>query len=615
MKNLRISAKLMAGFGALGVVILGLVIFACVQMSAMNDKAADIAFNRTGKVVLADDLAEALAKFRSAESAHVLTSDPATMSMLASRKDTNRAIVAARLKKLDTILVVPQAREKLGRIRSLWPHYLTLDAQLIQRSSANSNAEASTLLSGPMSNVFDEMMKAADDLSDLQARLGRDAAMANADSYIHTRTLMIVAAVAVLGGTAAILLLLIGQIARPLSVMTSAMGELAAGNLNAAVPDDDRRDEVGALAKAMAQFRDQLAAAERAKAEQTTLIVDSIGKGLSELAEGDLLSRVDAELTGPFGKLKTDFNAAASALQQTITQVAKAAAEINSGAGEVRTASDDLSQRTEQQAASLEETAAAMGEITATVRSTAERADSAHTAVRGVRQEAEHSGEVVRRAVDAMGGIERTSSEISEIISVIDGIAFQTNLLALNAGVEAARAGDAGKGFAVVASEVRALAQRSADAAKDVKSRITASGEQVAVGVQLVGETGQALARIIDGIGKIDGLVSDIANAAGQQASGLQQVNVAVSEMDGVTQQNAAMVEEATAAARSLAAEAEGLIRQIARFRTDDAPIVQVSPVHQLQARAAQAGRKIARAVPRTTGNAALAASNDWSEF
>lgn len=242
---------------------------------------------------------------------------------------------------------------------------------------------------------------------------------------------------------------------------------------------------------------------------------------------------------------------------------------MKTGANEVRSASDDLSQRTEQQAAGTEETAAAMDEITTGVRATAGGANRANAIVAAARKDTEQSGEVVRRAVDAMGAIERSSSEISEIIGVIDGIAFQTNLLALNAGVEAARAGDAGKGFAVVASEVRALAQRSADAAKDVKDRIQASTTQVGMGVDLVSETGRSLETICLRIVEISTLVSDIAASAEQQATGLQQVNTAVAHMDGTTQQNAAMVEQATAAARHLAAEAEVLAQEVAQFRLE----------------------------------------------
>ena len=309
------------------------------------------------------------------------------------------------------------------------------------------------------------------------------------------------------------------------------------------------------------------------------------------------------------------------AVAEVLSAVSEATAGINNGASDIRQASDDLSQRTEQQAASLEETAAAMDEITGTVRETAAGANRANTVVGETRIEAEHSGEVVRRAVEAMNGIERASAEIGEIISVIDGIAFQTNLLALNAGVEAARAGDAGKGFAVVASEVRALAQRSADAAKDVKAKIMASSEQVEVGVELVSETGKALQRIIGRIGEISTLVGTIAASAEQQSTGLQQVNTAVSEMDGVTQQNAAMVEEATAAARSLAEEADELARQIARFTLSNAsPAPASGTVHRLQARAAKAGREIARNTRRKVatggrGGAAAAAEDDWSEF
>jgi methyl-accepting chemotaxis protein len=371
-----------------------------------------------------------------------------------------------------------------------------------------------------------------------------------------------------------VLFLLIRLIARPLVGMTGAMGELAAGNMHVEVPVDPRADEVGDLAKAMASFRDQLCAAEQSKAAQTELLVSSIGAGLDRLARGDLTARIDTELTGPFAKLKADFNNALTKLSQTLGAVSQASSRVHVGASEISVASDELSHRTEQQAASLEESAAAMDQITATVREAASNAARANKAVAHVRREAEQSGDVVSRAVEAMGGIERASTEISEIISVIDGIAFQTNLLALNAGVEAARAGDAGKGFAVVASEVRSLAQRSADAAKDVKARILASSEQVEAGVALVSETGAALQRIISGIAEVDGLVEGIATSAEEQAIGLQQVNIAVGEMDGVTQQNAAMVEE-TAASRGLAAEADALAKEIARFTLgqDDASV------------------------------------------
>ncbi len=454
-------------------------------------------------------------------------------------------------------------------------------------------------------------------LVDLQLKIAENTGNAATHTARMNRTIMIAL---VLGGIAVLamsLFIISSKVVAPIQRLAETIRGLASQNGTADVPHLDQKDEIGDIARSVDVFRQSVVQAEQEKAAAAAQATDALATGLAALADGDLTFQLKQNFPPAYAKLQSDFNEAAASLRNALRQVTESASGINSGANDIRQASDDLSKRTEQQAASLEETAAAMDEITSTVRSTAERANRADTAVRDARDEAERSGGVVRRAVDAMGGIERTSNEISEIISVIDGIAFQTNLLALNAGVEAARAGDAGKGFAVVASEVRALAQRSAEAAKDVKARITASSVQVTAGVQLVGETGEALERIIGKIGEINGLVSAIAASAEQQATGLQQVNTAVSEMDGVTQKNAAMVEEATAAARSLASEVDGMSLQIARFRVGNAPVASASPVHDLQHRAATAARRIAKATPpRTAGNTALAVSEDeWSEF
>jgi methyl-accepting chemotaxis protein len=254
-------------------------------------------------------------------------------------------------------------------------------------------------------------------------------------------------------------------------------------------------------------------------------------------------------------------------LQQTMAGILGAARGIRSGCGEISTAADDLSRRTERQAAGLEQTAAALDQITATVRRSSDSAEKARGVTQSTKANAERSGKVVREAVEAMGGIEKSSQSITQIIGVIDEIAFQTNLLALNAGVEAARAGDAGRGFAVVAQEVRALAQRSAEAAKEIKSLIRASSEQVGKGVKLVGETGRTLDQILAQVDEINDLVGEIAASSKEQAVGLAEVNVAVNQMDQVTQQNAAMVEQSTAASHALASEAAELERLIGRFQ------------------------------------------------
>lgn len=413
-------------------------------------------------------------------------------------------------------------------------------------------------------------------------------------------------------------------IADPYVETVSRMEAMAGGDLHSPVTYNENSDCVGRMARAMSVFRRNIEQV-REDNENIQRVVADLGKGLERLAAGDLSHRIETAFPDRFEQLRTDFNSALGTLGEAMGSITNSANSIGNGSDDIRQASDDLSQRTEQQAASLEETAAAMEQITGIVREAAASAGKANAIVMETRDEAEKSGEVVRRAVSSMNGIESASSEIGAIISVIDGIAFQTNLLALNAGVEAARAGDAGKGFAVVASEVRALARRSAEAAKDVKEKITASTDQVEHGVTLVSEAGEAIERIIDRISEIANLVDGIATSANEQSTGLQQINTAVSEMDGVTQQNAAMVEQATAAARNLADEARALNQHIEHFRMtgDRRRTGSDNPVHQLQTRAATAARwapavSIANA-PVTkraaAGGSVSVSEDDWSEF
>ena len=409
----------------------------------------------------------------------------------------------------------------------------------------------------------------------------------------QARLSLIVGTLAAVGVAGLMAWLLTRSIAAPVRAMTGTMGRLASGDNSVDVPALGRGDELGEMAKAVLAFKDaaiqkralegesaeqrQAAEAERARnekaqaesAHQQAQVVEALAGGLSKMSSGDLTSRVDQAFAPEYEQLKRDFNATAESLQSTMRGIAESAGSMTSGAGEISTAADDLSRRTEQQAASLEETAAALDEITATVRRTSENATHARNVVGQAAKDAEVSGEVVRKAVAAMGEIEASAKQISQIIGVIDEIAFQTNLLALNAGVEAARAGDAGKGFAVVASEVRALAQRSAEAAKEIKALISTSSSQVEHGVALVGQAGEALKRITGQVATIDSLVATIAASAVEQSAGLNQVNIAVNGMDQVTQQNAAMVEESTAATQTLRREVEDLFAMIAQFKIE----------------------------------------------
>ncbi len=404
-------------------------------------------------------------------------------------------------------------------------------------------------------------------------------------------TILLLGIAAVLFGLGGSSMIAYAGIIFPLRRVMASMARVLAGDHESRIDGLERGDEIGDVAKAVSAIRD--AATERARLEseaadqraaierererveaerrqteaEQSAVVSALADSLGKIAKGDLTERIDAEFKGRFQQIKVDFNAAIAKLAGAMEGVVVSASAITSGSQQISTASDDLSRRTEQQAAGLEETAAALGEITSTVKKTAEGASHARAVVAEAREDAEKSGEIVRQAVDAMGKIEKSSQGIGQIISVIDEIAFQTNLLALNAGVEAARAGEAGRGFAVVASEVRALAQRSAGAAKEIKALIAASSSEVGNGVKLVAETGESLARIVAKVSEINSVVSEIAASAQEQATSLQQVNVAVNQMDQTTQQNAAMAEEATAASRSLSQETGQLSGLVGQFQ------------------------------------------------
>ncbi|WP_241483498.1 methyl-accepting chemotaxis protein [Leisingera sp. ANG-DT] len=359
----------------------------------------------------------------------------------------------------------------------------------------------------------------------------------------------------------------------PLNGLKNRMQTMADGDTSSEIPSANARSELGEIAQSVDVFRQalirqqELEDAEHALNEKRSKVVAALSSKLSALSQGDLTAQITETFPQDYEQLRQDFNTTARNLSSTVEQVIAAAASIRNGATEISQASDDLSHRTESQAATLEQTAAALDELTASVKSAADGARSVEATMDEAKEEARTSGEVVQSAVSAMTEIEESSNKISQIISVIDDIAFQTNLLALNAGVEAARAGEAGRGFAVVASEVRALAQRSSDAAMEIKTLISDSSGQVARGVDLVGKAGDALQSIVSQVTHISQLVSGIAEGAAEQSTGLNEINTGVTQLDQVTQQNAAMVEEATAAGHMLKTDAGKLADLVAHFK------------------------------------------------
>jgi methyl-accepting chemotaxis protein len=444
--------------------------------------------------------------------------------------------------------------------------------------------------------AFDPLAAPIKDLGDAVAATGAAdgglaAAQADAEAMID-----LAAAIAIVIGLISIVLVA-RSLAKPLRKLDAAMTRLAGGDLAVEPPALGRSGVYASIARAFERIKqamvedDQQARAATARREarladeavrreteaereaaarEQERTVSALAEACERLSEGALTFRISAEFPPAYQKVKDDFNGAIAQMQSAVAVISDSVRGIRVNADAVAHASDDLSRRTEQQAATLEETASALGEITQTVKKAAESALHAREVVVAADGDAQKGAVVVKQAVEAMDGIAKSAQQITHIIGVIDEIAFQTNLLALNAGVEAARAGEAGRGFAVVASEVRALAQRSAEAAKEIKGLISASTAQVGHGVELVAETGAALQRIMAQVADVNAVITAIAAGAREQSTGLDEVNVALGRMDQVTQQNAAMVQQSTATSRSLSHETMELSRLVDQFEIDD---------------------------------------------
>ena len=481
---------------------------------------------------------------------------------------TQYAALERNLRQISALGTAGQIETEITELQETISGYENLLNRYLRAYSRSSEIERNTLdsLGAEVEASFDAM---AEGLVAEQLALGRAA------DAVLSRLQAVIPAV----GIAALLVALLAAffisrwITNPIALLAATTDQLAGGDHEVTIKGTEHTHELGRMARALNVFREAQIERQQASDERAALrakqdaVVTTMKTELAKLAEGNLTIKIEQPFSEEYEELRNNFNDAVASLHTAIQKVHQAAGQIDTTTRATHAATSELSKRTENQAATLEETAAALDQLTASVRSAAEHAKAVDTSVIKARSEATKNGEIVAQAVSAMNEIEQSSNQITQVISVIDDIAFQTNLLALNAGVEAARAGESGKGFAVVASEVRALAQRSAEAAKEISELIANSSKHVTQGTQLVGSAGAALSEIISQVNEISSMTSEIATSAEEQAIGLSEINIGVNQLDQVTQQNAAMVQESMTRGDTLGHEIDQLSTMITQFK------------------------------------------------
>ena len=572
--NNKISHRLAGVLGLLLLTTLAIVGMALWQMGVMRTLSAEVSNNWLPSVETVTQMNTNTGELRVAEFQQVLNTDSTRVAALEKTMAQIQAEFEAHHKTYVALISSPEEQKLHDAFEAQWKHYLQFHAQIVELSRKNEQAQARELLEGDAQRTFETMSKVLDQLVELNQTGARSAAEASESAYLMARNAMVIAAALGLAMAVTAGLWLMRSITGPLQQALQATHRVADGDLSCVI-EHQSQDESGQVLQALQQMQ--------------------------------------TSLEGVVTKVRDNADSVATASQQ------------------IANASQDLSSRTEEQASALEETAATMDELAATVRANTENAQQADQLARSASAIAVQGGEVVGKVVTTMQNINASSRKISDIIGVIDGIAFQTNILALNAAVEAARAGEQGRGFAVVASEVRSLAQRSAEAAKEIKTLISRSVEQVSHGTDLVDQAGKTMGEIVGSIRRVSDIVTEITTATQEQSLGIQQVGQAISQLDQTTQQNAAMVEESAAAAETLKDQAMQLVQTVAVFRLSGTPSTRASAMPAAPRQTAPQTRAATMPAPRPTFRSAPAhtavqtsagtpaaaepVSDDWAKF
>ena len=638
--SLQSKARLACAIVVAGFISLG--VFAVSRLELERDQARVMDTVWTPRARIGAELADAARDYRISEALLILSVSPDMMEHADSDQNENAELFGIRMADYKQLLAPGEANPDLDQVARAWQEYLAGNEQMRVLAHGGKPGEAADRFRNSSSRFY-MVTSRLKSLADADIRKGSQASALSASVFERGRLQILLT---ILGSAFVLFVAMIFldlRVWRAIVGLSGRMVRLANADFSVEIPEGARHDEIGAMARAVQIFKENglemsrlelQAEAQRATAmheraqrdeslaaaeQQRSFVVASLANGMQNLSAGNLAFRLTERFAPEYRKIEEDFNAAMVQLHDTMGVIAGGAAGIRSGTEELSQASEQLARRTESQAATLEEAAAAMAELTATLRTSADGARRSKQAVAATKAEAEQSGAIVRGAVTAMGEIERSARQISDIIGVMDQMAFQTNLLALNAGIEAARAGEAGRGFAVVASEVQALAQRSTVAAKEIKTLISSSSELVATGVDLVGQTGKALGRIVAQVADVNETVGNIATATEEQSNSLLQINSSVTQMDKITQQNAAMAQEGTAASHTLAREADDLARLIARFKVDE-PALASPPVAAPPRPPAKPLRPALRSVPAGTVATAWRPSaqvqtESWEEF